>query len=52
MTPTGEAEEEGDRQGAPSRGRPRAARNFEEIPRVNDDTGERVREKFEEFLEK
>ncbi|WAR58202.1 hypothetical protein PtB15_5B434 [Puccinia triticina] len=50
-TASGEAEEEGDRQAAPSRRRPRAPRNLEEIPRVNDDTGERVREKFEEFLE-
>ncbi|PLW28505.1 hypothetical protein PCANC_25071 [Puccinia coronata f. sp. avenae] len=51
ITPSGEAEEDGDRAGASSRRRPRAMRNLEDIPRVNDDTGERVREKFEEFLE-
>ncbi|KAI7954689.1 hypothetical protein MJO28_005089 [Puccinia striiformis f. sp. tritici] len=50
-TPSGEAEEEGDRQNARRGRRPRAMRNLEDIPRVNDDTGERVREKFEEFLE-
>ena len=35
-----------------NRRRPRAFRDVDDIPRVKDETGERVKESFEEFLEK
>lgn len=49
-----EAEEEGEGENEKGRRRRRQAkmgRNPDDVPRVRDETGERVREKFEEFLE-
>lgn len=47
----GEAEGDGGDPAPRRRGRRRGPPNLEPTPRVNDDTGERVKEKFEEFLE-